>query len=213
MCWSATADLVAGAGIAVIGAACVVRARRAADLPLAALPLLLGAHQVVEARVWDTGGGTGPATVAWAVMALPLPAVWVPAGVLCAAPAHARRRLLLPLAVGVATAAVLAHALAAHSPRAEIRGHTMGYVVDLPGAELVVAGYLFATVGALLLSGERGLVLLGVLTGAGAAVSWALWETEFVSTWCACAAVVSVTLLGWVGSREGVSPVERVDHA
>ncbi|MGW1065290.1 DUF6629 family protein [Streptomyces aureus] len=213
MCWSATADLVAGAGIAAIGAACVVRARRAADLPLAALPLLLGAHQIVEAQVWDTGGGTGPATVAWAVMALPLLAVWVPAGVLCAAPAHARRRLLLPLAVGVVTAALLAHALAAHPARAEIRGHTMGYVVDLPRAELVVAGYLFATVGALLLSGERGLVLLGVLTGAGAAVSWALWETEFVSTWCACAAVVSVTLLGWVGSREGVSPAERVDHA
>ncbi|MGW3917686.1 DUF6629 family protein, partial [Streptomyces sp. NPDC005070] len=92
MCWSATADLVAGAGVAVVGVACVIRARRRTDLPLAALPLLLGAHQIVEARVWDAGGGTGPATVAWAVIALPLLAVWVPAGVLCAAPSSARRR-------------------------------------------------------------------------------------------------------------------------
>ncbi|WP_339133402.1 DUF6629 family protein [Streptomyces sp. f51] len=213
MCWSATADLAAGAGIAAVGAACVLRARRRADLPLAALPLLLGAHQIVEARVWDTGGGTGPATVLWAVIALPLLAVWVPAGVLCAAPARARRRLLLPLAAGLATAAALAHALAVRPVTAEIRGHTMGYTVDLPRPELVVAGYLFATVGALLLSGDRGLVLLGVLTGAGAAICWSLWELEFVSTWCACAAVVSVTLLGWVNARAAVAPPERVDHA
>ncbi|WP_406836022.1 DUF6629 family protein [Streptomyces sp. AHU1] len=212
MCWSATADLVAGTGIAAVGAVCVIRARRRADLPLAALPLLLGAHQIVEARVWDTGGGTGPATVAWAVIALPLLAVWVPAGVLCAAPGRARRRLLFPLVTGAATAAALAHAMAVSPVRAEIRGHTMGYVVDLPRPEPVVVGYLFATVGALLLSGDRGLVLLGVLTGAGAAVCWWLWETEFVSTWCACAAVVSVTLLGRVNAREPVAPPERVDH-
>ncbi|HET6855660.1 MAG TPA: DUF6629 family protein, partial [Streptomyces sp.] len=78
MCWSATADLVAGVGIAGVGAACVVRVRRVRDLPLAALPLLLGAHQMVEAVVWRSGGGTGPATTAWAVIALPLLAVWVP---------------------------------------------------------------------------------------------------------------------------------------
>ena len=84
MCWSATADLVAGAGIACVGVACVARVHRRGDLPLAALPLLLGVHQLVEARVWQVGGGTGPATVAWAVIALPLLAVWVPVAVLCA---------------------------------------------------------------------------------------------------------------------------------
>ncbi|MFE1291134.1 DUF6629 family protein [Streptomyces sp. NPDC058751] len=206
MCWSATADLVAGTGIAAVGAVCVVRTRRGKDLPLAALPLLLGVHQIVEARVWDTGGGTGPATVAWAVIALPLLALWVPAGVLCTVPRGTGRRLLLPLAAGAVTAAVLAHAMTVRPVRAEVRGHTMGYVVDLPRPELVIAGYLFATVGALLLSGDRGLVLLGFLTGAGAVVCWSLWELEFVSTWCACAAVVSVTLLGWVNSRRAVTP-------
>ncbi|MFC8513466.1 DUF6629 family protein [Streptomyces sp. NPDC057257] len=201
MCWSATADLVAGTAIAGVGVACVARARRTGDLPLAALPLLLGTHQLVEAWVWHAGGGTGPATVAWTVIAFPLLAVWVPAGVLCAAPRHARRRLVVPLAIGVATAAALTYALATRTVRAEIRGHTVGYVLGLSHGGLLVAGYLVATVGSLLLSGDRRLRGLGLLAGVGALVCWALWRLEFVSTWCAFAAVCSVVVLGWTRRR------------
>ncbi|MEU0026986.1 DUF6629 family protein [Streptomyces sp. NPDC006335] len=202
MCWSATADLVAGAAIASVGAACVIRTRRAQDLPLAALPLLLGVHQLVEAQIWHMGGGTGAATVTWAVIALPVLAVWVPVGVWCAASRRAaRRRVTALVAVGALTAAFLAHGLATRPVRAEIRGHTMAYVIGLPRAELLVAGYLIATVGALLLSGDRWLTGLGVLAGAGALVCWLLWRLEFVSTWCALAAVCSLVLYGWVSRR------------
>ncbi|MGV9455293.1 DUF6629 family protein [Streptomyces sp. NPDC003635] len=205
MCWSAEADLVAGAGIAAVGVACVARTRRARDLPLAALPLLLGAHQLIEAAVWAGDGGTGPATLAWAVIALPLLPLWVPAAVFAAAPRSARPRLLVPLGVGLAACAMLSHALATRPVRAEIRGHTVGYVVGLTQAEPLIAGYLLATVGALLLSGHRHLVGLGVLAGVGALICAVLWRTEFVSTWCAVAAVCSVVLYGW--ARGDRSPV------
>ncbi|MFC8362853.1 DUF6629 family protein [Streptomyces griseorubiginosus] len=198
MCWSATADLVAGTAITSVGVACVARTRRAGDLPLAALPLLLGAHQLIEAQVWHTGGGTGAATLAWAVIALPLLALWVPAGVWCASARRARRRVTPLVLLGTATAAFLAYGLATRPVRAEIRGHTMAYVIGLPHARLLVAGYLVATVGALLLSGERRLTVLGILVGAGALVCWLLWRLEFVSTWCALAALCSVVLYGWV---------------
>ncbi|MGW3124290.1 DUF6629 family protein [Streptomyces sp. NPDC001107] len=201
MCWSATADLVAGAGITGVGVACVARVHRMGDLPLAALPVLLGVHQLVEARVWQVGGGTGAATVVWAVIALPLLALWVPTAVLCAVPRHAAARLTIPVASGVATAAVPAYAIATRPVRAEIRGHTVGYVIGLPHAGMLIAGYLLATVGALLLSGDRWLVALGVLAGVGALVCWALWRLEFVSTWCAFAAACSVVVFGWVASR------------
>ncbi|WP_328890644.1 DUF6629 family protein [Streptomyces sp. NBC_00316] len=195
MCWSATADLVAGAGIAAIGVACVARTRRVRDLPLAALPLLLGAHQVIESFVWRSGGGTGPAVVAWAAIALPVLALWVPLGVLAAAPPHARRRLFVPVAAGAATAASLVYCLATGPVTAEVRGHTLGYVLGLPRPELLVAGYLVATVGSLLLAGDPLLRLLGVLVAVGAAICAALWRLEFVSAWCAFAAVCSVVLL------------------
>ncbi|WP_200301027.1 DUF6629 family protein [Streptomyces adelaidensis] len=205
MCWSATADLVAGVCVGVVGVACVAQVRDGRDLPLAALPLLLGAHQIVESAVWSSGGGSGPATVAWAVIALPLLAVWVPVGVWCAAPPRVRTRLTVLLGVGVATAALLAHALATGPVTAEIRGRTVGYTLGLSHPGLLVAGYLLATVGSLLLSGDRRLVLLGALAAVGALVCWILWRLEFISTWCALAALCSAVLLGWVRARRAVS--------
>ncbi|MGY0021824.1 DUF6629 family protein [Streptomyces sp. cg35] len=200
MCWSATADLVAGSAITAVGVACVARAARTRPraLPLAALPLLLGAHQIIEAVIWTEGGGRGPLVVAWAVIALPLLPLWVPVGVLCAAPDRARRRLVVPLVCGVATSAALAYVLATKTVTAGIRGHTMGYEIGLPHAGWLIAGYLVATIGSLLLSGDGGLVLLGGLVAVGAAVCAALWRWEFISTWCAAAALCSVVLYGWV---------------
>jgi hypothetical protein len=206
MCWSATADLVAGAGIVGVGAACVARVRRGGDLPMAAVPLLLGAHQLVEARVWQVEGGTGPATVVWAVIALPLLAAWVPLAVLCAAPRQAWGRLAIPVVCGVVTAGVMAYAIITRPVRAEIRGHTVGYVVGLSHAEVLIAGYLLATVGALLLSGDRWLFGFGVLAAVGVLVCWAMWRLEFASTWCAFAAVCSLVVFGWVRGRPAYSP-------
>ncbi|MFJ5633580.1 DUF6629 family protein [Streptomyces goshikiensis] len=213
MCWSATADLAAGTVITAVGVVCVLRVRRARDLPVAALPVLLGVHQLVEAAVWNAGGGCGPATTAWAVIALPVLPVWVAFGVLLAAGPGARRVLWGPAAAGLATAAVLAYCLATRPVDAEVRGHTIGYGVAVPYAPLVLAGYLFATLGALLLSGDRGLRLLGAVLAAGAVVCAALWRLEFASTWCAFAAVASVLVLGRV--RRGPGGPDRAgpgDH-
>ncbi|MFE2283603.1 DUF6629 family protein [Streptomyces sp. NPDC059443] len=201
MCWSATADLTAGTAITAIGIACLVRTRRTQDLPIAALPLILGAHQLTEAAVWHSGGGCGPAATAWAAIALPLLPVWVPFGVLLAAAPERRPRLWWPLAAGLATGAYLAYCLATRPVQAEIRGHTLGYGVNVPWMPLVLAGYLFATIGSLLISGDRRLRLLGLLMSAGAVVCALLWRLEFASTWCAFAAAASALILVWTGDR------------
>lgn len=131
------------------------------------------------------------------MIALPVLPVWVPFGVLVAAAPEVRRRLWGPAAVGLATAAVLAYCLATRPVTAEIRGRTVGYGVNVPWMPLMLTGYLFATLGSLLLSGDRRLRLLGAVLAFGALACSALWRLEFASTWCAFAAVASVLVLGW----------------
>jgi hypothetical protein len=208
MCWSSTADLVAGSAVAVVGVAALASVRRPRDVLLAALPLVLGLHQLIEAVVWrgeDGGVGGGTAAVArtaWAVIAYPLLPVLVPVGVLLAVgavAAPARRRLLLVLvALGLAVSTVLAVDVLSGGVTAQVDGHTLRYGVGVAHPVLIGLGYLLATVGALLASGQRDIHLVGLACGAGAVVCLLLWQDAFVSTWCALAAVASLLVLRWV---------------
>ncbi|RKE17589.1 DUF6629 family protein [Streptomyces sp. TLI_171] len=191
MCWSAEADLVAGSVVAAVGVAAVVRAGASRRLPLAALPLLLGVHQLVEAGVWS---GWAWARTAWAVIALPLLPLYVPTAVWCAT---RRRSAAAFTALGAVVALALTAALVRHPVTAQVHGHTLGYAVGIPAAGLLLAGYLLATLGSLLCSGDGRLRLLGWITGLGALACALLWRLAFVSTWCALAAVASVVLLTW----------------
>jgi len=200
MCWSPEADVVAGTAVGVLGVVCLARVRDVRQLPLAALPLLLGVHQLLEAAVW---WGAGWARLPWAVIALPLLPVLVPVGVRCAT---GRRAASVFVAVGLAVAVPLAWAVVRHPVTAAAHGHILAYGVGIPYPPLLLAGYLLATVGALLCSGDRVLRLLGVLTGVGALLCAALWRLAFVSTWCALAAGASVVLLVWVGRPAPAAP-------
>ncbi|WBP85627.1 DUF6629 family protein [Kitasatospora cathayae] len=215
MRWSAQADAVVGGAVAGVGVACLVRARRSRwpqPFSLAALPLMLSVHQLVEALVWLGADGELPpplaeaARTAWAVIALPLLPVLVPAGVWQAAcePGHPvgphRRRGLVQLTVlGAVIAIPLAAAVASHPVTATRYGHTLGYAIGIPHPAFLLAGYLLTTVGSLLLSGDRLLRRLGLVTGTGAVLCALLWRFAFMSTWCALAASASLLLLHWSG--------------
>ncbi len=197
------ADLVAGGVITAIGALSVGNTRRARDLPLAALPLVLGAHQLIESVVWRNadadGMGTmdgvthsvgGTAVLLWAIIAFPLLPAFVPLAVMCAANSWARLRILPFAAIGLASSAVLAYALASGPVTATPVGHTMRYGIHhVPLETVVVVGYLVATLGALLGSDQQEIRLLGFVAGVGALICFVLWEDAFASSWCAVAAV------------------------
>jgi hypothetical protein len=204
MCWSPTADLIAGSAITAVGVLAVASVRRTRDAPMAALPLLLGAHQLIEMVVWRnaddamrTVGGT--AALLWVIIAFPLLPAYVPLAVFCAASHWSRLRLAPFAMLGLAVSAALAYAVASGPVTAEPVGHTMRYGVHhMDLVNLVVAGYLVATLGALLVSDQRELRLLGLVTGVGALGCFLLWKEAFVSTWCALAAVASVMVLYWL---------------
>ena len=208
MCWSPTADLVAGCAITAVGALCVASTRRTRDLPLAALPVLLGVHQLIESVVWrnadnaSASGGTtvsGTAVLLWTVIAFPLLPAFVPLAVLSAASHWSRFRIVPFVLIGLATSAAFGHVIAAGPVTAEPVGHTMRYGIQpIPLGVLVVAGYLVATIGSLLVSDQPEIRLLGLVTAVGALACYALWRAEFVSTWCALAAVASALILHWL---------------
>jgi hypothetical protein len=211
MCWNPTADLVAGCAITAVGALCVASTRRARDLPLAALPVLLGVHQLIESVVWRNADNAshasasgvatigGTAALLWAVIAFPLLPAFVPLAVLSAASHWSRFRIAPFVLVGLATSALLGHVIAAGAVTARPVGHTMRYGIQtIPLGVLVVAGYLVATIGSLLVSDQPEIRMLGLVVAVGALACYALWRAEFVSTWCALAAVASALILHWL---------------
>jgi hypothetical protein len=211
VCWSAEVDLVMGSIVTAVGIASVASVRRVNDLPMALLPVVLGAHQLIEAVVWKGEQGRvseGTAEVAreaWAVIAFPLLPAFLPLAVLVASWPLARGRERVRAAcfvlLGLTVSGVLAHVVASGPVNAEVCGSTVRYSVGVPGAPWVIAGYLVATLGPLLSARDRLLRLLGLVCTVGAAVTARLWFHSFASAWCAVAAVASVIVLWWVLSR------------
>ena len=210
MCWSPTADAVAGGVVASIGVVALVGARRGRDRVLGALPLVLGAHQLVESVVWlETQGrvsaGLGRVAVtAWAVIAFVVLPTFVPLGVLVSAWAHGvgRWRLAVCLVVGMAVSAVMGADVASRQVTAQADGHVLNYGLGITAGWLLIGGYLVSTLGAPLLSPDRFVRWFGLAAMVGAAGCAAAWRLEFASTWCAYAAVLSVLLAVWVRRPE-----------
>lgn len=216
VCWSTEADLVMGGVITGAGIASVASVRRPADLPMAFLPVLLGAHQLIEAVVWKgESGDVSPATAefardVWVVIAFPLLPAFVPLAVLAAQwplrRGRERRRAAFFVLLGLVVCGVLSHAVASGPVGATVCGSTVRYSVGISGAPWVIAGYLVATLGSLLFARDRLLRVLGLVCAVGAAVTARLWFHSFASTWCAVAAVASVLVLFWVRSRRDGPP-------
>lgn len=215
MCWSAGADAVAGGVVGAIGVGVLAGARRGRDRVLGSLPLVLGVHQLVEAVVWrQTQGrvsaGVGRAAVdAWAVIAFVVLPVLLPTGVWAAVRPSGvvRRRLAVCLGCGVVVAAVMLARVVASGVTASAHGHVLEYGLGVASGAgyVLIGGYLVATLGAPLLSGDRFLWWFGVLATAGAVGCAAAWRLAFASTWCGYAAVLSVWLLVWVRRRPGAA--------
>ena len=115
MCFSPQADLVGGVVISTIGVAAVHNAqKRHGHVALATLPLLLGAHQIIEAFVWFGLQGHVPHDVervalwAYLLIAFVVLPTFVPLAVVFNEPSRRRRFIMAPLvALGLAVSCIL----------------------------------------------------------------------------------------------------------
>ena len=220
MCLSAEVDLVAGLviGAAGIDALCHVEDRR--EIPVAALPVVLGAHQLVEAVAWwGLQGRVAEAAGEVAIwiylfLAFGLLPLYVPAALSVLEPELRKRRAMRHLIVfGGAVALVLVAAMIRGPVEATIGGRYIAYEIELSHGGLVVAGYVAATCGALLISSHQVIVRFGLFNLVAVAVLTWLNTSGFASLWCAWAAIASLGIA--FGLRSGslvgdhVGPVGR----
>lgn len=198
MCFSPQADLVGGAVVTLIGVDALRHVRARGEIMLASLPLMLGAHQLVESLVWwslqgHVGDGIGrAATWIYLVIAFVVLPPYVPMAIRNIEPTPSRRRLMTPFVVlGVAVDSVLLVSMVREPVSASLETRHLAYDIGLAYGGLIVVAYVIATCGSLLVSGYRHIVLFGLVNLPVVALLALLAQSGFASLWCSWAALTS----------------------
>lgn len=199
VCFSPQADLIGGSIISGLGIDAIrhLRSRRN-FLPLASLPLILGVHQVIESFIWWGLQGDVSHAVerialwAYLLIAFVFLPIFIPLAIMCIEPTVRRRLMMLPFAaIGVGVAGVLLAALIRGPFSVGMRPHHLDYFINQRHGLVIVGFYVVAVCGALLCSGDRRIVVFGVVNVVAIAViAWSIAD-GFASVWCGWAAVSS----------------------
>ena len=202
MCFSPQADVVGGLVIGAIGIDAVRHVRRRREfLALAWIPLLLGAHQFIEALVWlwlqgHVPRGIGHAALwAYLLIAFVVLPVYVPLAVIALEPTRRRKWMMAPFAsTGAVIAVVLLAAMIRGPVGVRLAPYHLSYSIRLPDGFLIVALYVLAVCGPLLLSGYRHVAIFGIVNLAAVIVIARLTISGFASVWCGWAAITSAAV-------------------
>jgi hypothetical protein len=202
VCFSPQADLVGGLVITAIGVDAVrhIRQRREFTV-LAWLPVLLGAHQFIEALVWLWLQGHVPRGVghvalwAYLLIAFVVLPVLVPLAVIVLEPTRRRKWMMVPFAsIGTVIAVVLFAAMVRGPVGVKLAPYHLSYSIRIPDGLLIVALYVVAVCGPLLVSGYRNVAIFGVVNLVAVIIIARLTVSGFASVWCGWAAVSSAAI-------------------
>lgn len=212
MCFSATADLVVGSIAVAAGVDAMAHVDRPAQRLVAALPLVLGAHQLVETLVWwglagDVGETTWRAAM-WVYLAIAFGVVpvLVPLAVGALEPRMHGWRTTGFTAIGSAVSIILMWAVVHGPVSASIEERHIAYDVDLWNGDFIVALYVLVTCGSLLVSRRREVRWFGAVNVVTVGALVWLAQTALISLWCAWAALTSVAIAITL-RRQATSPV------
>jgi hypothetical protein len=202
MCFAPEADAVVGGIILAVGVDALRHVGSPKQIPLAALPLLFGLHQVTEAFVWWGLQGHVSESVErvavwiWLLFAFVVLPVLLPIAVDLVESSRVRRRVIGACAgIGLVVAVALGIGIFGGAVNAHIRGHCISYNVDAlrNGGQWTVL-YVIAACGALLASSHRALAALGGMNLVVTPLLMWLTVSGFVSLWCFWAAIASIVI-------------------
>ncbi len=210
MCFSPEVDIVAAGviSVAAVDAARHVGERR--EIPIAALPALFAAHTVMSAFVWWGFQGVVSSDVgdvaAWLFMLLAFSLFpgYVPWAIYALEPEGPRRRRMLVIAlIGTFVCVVFFVRLVLGEGADSPAGHYIDYRIDATDDWFLAIGYIIATCGAMLLSGERVLVIYGWVNTLAVVLLALFQEAGFASLWCFWAAITSGLVALYLRRRRG----------
>jgi hypothetical protein len=202
VCFSPQADVAGGLVICAIGVDAVRHIRQRREfIALAWIPLLLGAHQFIEALVWLWLQGHVPRGIghvalwAYLLIAFVVLPVFIPLAVIVLEPTRRRKAMMAPFAlIGTVIAAILLAAMVRGPVAVALAPFHLSYSIRVPDGLLVVALYVVAVCGPLLMSGYRNVVIFGAANLVAVIVIARLTISGFASVWCAWAAVSSAAI-------------------
>ena len=201
VCFSAGADIVAGAVVTGIGLDTLRHVRHRRESALALLPILFGIHQLIEVAVWwGVEGRVSPQVMnraAWLYLIIAFGVIpWlVPHAVRQAELDPQRRVVMAPLvALGGMVALALSVPVFIGPVAVTDGGLHLSYSVDLVFGGFLTVSYVVATCGALLLSSDRAVAWYGAVNLVAVIVLASLLTSAVISLWCVWAAVTSVAI-------------------
>jgi hypothetical protein len=202
MCFSPQADVAGGVLICAIGIDAIRHIRQRREfIALAWIPVLLGAHQFIEALVWLWLQGHVPRGVghvalwAYLLIAFVLLPVFIPLAVIALEPTRRRKLMMVPFAlIGTAIAAILLAAMVRGPVSVKLAPYHLSYSIRLSDGFGIVALYVVAVCGPLLVSGYRNVVIFGVVNLVAVVIIARLTVSGFASVWCGWAAISSAAI-------------------
>jgi len=202
VCFSPQADVGGGLLICAIGVDAVRHiGQRREFIALAWIPALLGAHQFIEALVWLWLQGHVPRGIGhialwvYLLVAFVVLPVFVPLAVIAAEPARRRKQVMAPFAlIGAVIAVTLFAAMVRGPVGVKLAPYHLSYGIRLPAGLVIIALYVVAVCGPLLMSGYRNVVLFGVVNLIAVVIIARLTISGFASVWCGWAAVSSAAI-------------------
>ena len=202
MCFSPQANVVGGLVICAIGIDAVRHIRQRREfVALGWIPVLLGAHQFIEALVWLWLQGHVPRGIghvalwAYLLIAFVVLPVLVPLAVIALEPTRRRKWMMVPFAsTGTVIAVILLAAMVRGPVGVTLSTYHLSYDIRVSDGLLIVALYVVAVCGPLLMSGYRNVVVFGVANLVAVIVIAQLTIAGFASVWCGWAAVSSAAI-------------------
>jgi hypothetical protein len=202
MCFSPEADIGGGLVICAIGVDAVRHIRQRREfIAMAWIPVLLGAHQFIEALVWLWLQGHVPRGIghvalwAYLLIAFVVLPVFIPLAVIALEPTRRRKQLMAPFAlIGTGIAVVLLAAMIRGPVGVKLAPYHLSYSIRLSDGLLIVALYVVAVCGPLLVSGYRNVALFGIVNLVAVIIIARLTISGFASVWCGWAAVTSAAI-------------------